>query len=355
MTNISQYCVPPEAKIRDVISFIDKYGSGVAIVVDDARRLLGTVTDGDIRRAILGGLDLGLPVQSLLDRKQETGCGAPITVKVGTSDAEVLRLMNQHVLRHIPIVNDDGQVVDLRLLGDLVKEYELPLQAVVMVGGFGTRIRPLTDDLPKPMLPIGGQPLLELILKQLRSAGIRRVNLTTHYKERVISDHFGDGSSLDLQISYVREDEPLGTAGALSRVQADQDPLLIINGDIITTINFRSMLQYHREHGADMTIAVREYEYQVPYGVVVTDGLLVNNIIEKPVRREFVSAGIYLVHPDVCRWVPSDKPCDMPELILRCLRQEGRVVSFPVREYWIDIGHMENYRKAQADAARGVF
>ena len=225
----------------------------------------------------------------------------------------------------------------------------------MMAGGFGTRLRPLTEDLPKPMLPLGSRPLLELIVEQLRDAGIRRLNVATHYKGEVISEHFKDGQDFGVDIRYVKENQPLGTVGALSLLEESDEPLLVINGDILTRVDFRAMHNFHREHGADLTIAVRQYDMRVPYGVVDTDGVAVRGISEKPVLKQFINAGIYLLSPTVKRMIPNGEPYDIPDLIQLLLKEGRTVVSFPVREYWLDIGEAGQYDQAQSDIANGVF
>lgn len=345
-------CVPPSATVREAMQCMDRTGHGIVLVVDTEGHLLATVTDGDIRRAILAGMDLDLPVQDLLARRPPPPHPTPVTAPVGTSDAQLLRMMKSYGLRHIPIVDEAGRVVDIALLSELVKESELPLTAVVMVGGYGTRLRPLTEELPKPMLPVGGRPLLELIMEQLRQAGIRRIILTTHYKGDVIAKHFGNGRDFGVEIRYLEEKQPLGTAGALGLL-ASNEPLLVINGDILTKVDFRTMLEFHRKHQADMTVAVRQYEIRVPYGVMEVDGVAVTNILEKPTLRYLVNAGIYLLSPAVCRLVPPGQRYDMPDLINRLLKEGYRVVSFPILEYWIDIGHPEDYFRSLADIGNG--
>jgi len=267
----------------------------------------------------------------------------------------LFQMMSDANLRHIPIVDDDRRLVDLALLSNLVKEYELPLRAVVMAGGFGTRLRPLTEDLPKPMLPVGTKPLLELIVEQLRNAGIKQVNVATHYRGEMIADHFKDGQDFGVDISYVQEDQPLGTVGALSLLEESDDPLLVINGDILTRVDFRAMLDFHREQNADLTIAVKLYEFSVPYGVINTNGVMVTGISEKPVVRQFINAGIYLLNPSVRRLIPNGEPYDIPELIEQLLKAGRPIVSFPVREYWLDIGKADHYDQARADIANGRF
>lgn len=347
--DVDSLLVPSDASIRDVVARIDSGGVGIALVTAPDRRLVGTVTDGDIRRAVLAGAGLGDPVNVLLERQRSEPYPTPFTAPIGTSSDELLHLMNEHTIRHIPLVDDQGRVVELALLSELVREYELPLRAVVMAGGYGMRLRPLTDNVPKPMLPVGERPLLELIVDQLRDAGVRRVNVTTHYRGEEIERHFGDGQDFGVEIHYVPEEEPLGTAGALALLEESDEPLLVMNGDILTRVDFRALLQFHREHDADMTVAVRPYEVQVPYGIVETDGLRVVGISEKPVVRHFVNAGIYVLSPRACRYVPAGERHDMPDLMEQLLADALRVISFPIHEYWLDIGQPEAYERAQRE------
>lgn len=355
MSRLDELVVSPESCLREVLACIDRGAQGIALVLDDQRHLIATVTDGDLRRAILAGMDLELPVNGLLARRDPRFHTGPVTASVGTPDSELLHLMSTTTLRQIPLIDNDGRVVSIALLSELVKEYELPLRAVVMAGGYGMRLRPLTDDIPKPMLPVGDRPLLELIVEQLRGAGIRQVNVTTHYKSEVIADHFKDGQAFGVDINYVNEDQPLGTAGALSLLEESDEPLLVMNGDILTRVDFRAMHDFHREHNAELTVAVRQYEMRVPYGVVETNGVEVTGISEKPVLRQFINAGIYLLNPAVVRLIPNGEASDIPDLIHRLMKDNRRVVCFPVREYWLDIGKADNYDQAKADVATGRY
>lgn len=345
---LEQFLVAPDSSVREVMACIERNAEGIALVVDSEQRLIGTVTDGDIRRAILAGMDLDLPVRVLVEQRAPAPYPTPFTAPVGTANAELLRMMTQYTLRHIPLVDNTGRVVDMALLGDLVQESQLPLTAVVMAGGYGTRLHPLTKDLPKPMLPVGDRPLLELIIEQLRQAGIQRVNVTTHYQAEKIIKHFGNGKAFGVEINYVTEDSPLGTAGALGLIEALNEPLLVINGDILTRIDFRAMLAYHRKYGADLTVAVRRYDLQVPYGVIESEGVLVRQVREKPLFGLLVNAGIYLLEPSVHHYIPKGR-FDMTDLIKRLVEDGRPVVSFPIIEYWLDIGQHGDYEQAQKD------
>jgi dTDP-glucose pyrophosphorylase/CBS domain-containing protein len=344
-------CLTADRSVREAITCIDENRRGIALIVDGDGRLLDTVTDGDIRRAILAGVDLDAPVERLRERRRHSPYPAPVTAPIGTEPAALVRLMQERKLQQIPLLDAEQRVAGLVTLRELLPEELLPLQAVVMAGGYGQRLRPLTDDLPKAMLPIGQRPLLELILQQLQQAGVRQVNLMTHYKAEVIANHFGDGQRFGVGIRYVREDQPLGTAGSLGMLETGDAPLLVMNGDIMTQVDFRAMLDFHREHQADMTVAVRQHEVAVPYGVVELRGVEITGIAEKPTIRRFIIAGIYLLGPGVCRTIPRGQRYDMTDLIARLVREGRRVVSFPIREYWVDIGHAENYQKVLADAA----
>jgi len=349
---LQQLSVLPIASVREVMRAIDLAGSGIALVVDAERHLLGTITDGDVRRAILAGVDLGGSVSELLVRKAGTVHSTAITGTASMTTEELKTLMLKKGLRHIPIVGADNRVVDLARLDDLVPAAALDVHAVIMAGGFGTRMLPLTAETPKPMLLVGGKPLMERTLEQLRQAGIRRVTVTTHHKPEKIRDYFGDGRAFGVELQYIHETEPLGTGGSLGLIPVPAQPLLVINGDILTQVDFRAMLLQHVEHAAEMTIAVRRYGVKVAYGVVECEGARVCALKEKPEMRFLVNAGIYLLEPSVYDVIPRGKRFDMTDLVQWLLDAGRGVVSFPVIEYWVDIGQPADYQRAQDDANR---
>jgi len=331
---------------------VERGSCGIALVVDQKRHLLGTITDGDVRRAVLAGVNLQSPVSVLLASKVNTQYPKPVTASPETEHSALIALMHGHVLRQIPIVDREGMVVDLVMMDDLIPSQDLQLQAVIMAGGLGTRLRPLTADMPKPMLPVGGKPLMELVIEQLRQVGIRRINVTTHYKPEIISNHFGNGSSFGVELNYVNEDKPLGTGGALGLMDAPAEPMLVINGDILTQIDFRAMLAYHREHHAVMTVAVKQYDVEVPYGVIECEGARVCALKEKPQIHFLVNAGIYLLEPKVYEFIPNGKHFNMTDLIQCLLDADHIVASFPIIEYWLDIGQIADYERAQNDMTK---
>ncbi len=343
---IDKLCAAPETTLREVVETIQCAERQIALIVDRQRRLLGTITDGDLRRANLGEVPMDAPASLVMHR-------AFVSAPAGSSREQVLALMKERLLRHVPLIEPDGVVVDLAWISEMLSEDD-NLSAVVMVGGLGTRLRPLTDDVPKPMLPVGGRPLLEHIVAQLRKAGIKRIHLTTHYKPEAIEGHFGDGSAFGVELRYLHEREPLGTAGSLGLLGDTHEPLLVINGDVLTEVDFRGMLAFHREHGAELTIAIREQEQASAYGVVDTEGIEVRAIREKPVLRQKITTGIYLLDPSVLALIPKNSSLDMPTLITELIDRGRRVISFPVHEYWLDIGQPADYEKAKSDVRLGA-
>lgn len=325
---------------------------GIVLVIDQEGKLINTIVDGDIRRALLTGMDFHGPISDLLDRMKTWTPSEPVTAKQCVDKAGLLKLMKKKHVRQIPIVDSEGRVVDLVTERELLPETDTPLQAVIMAGGFGKRLQPLTSDCPKPMLPVGDQPLLSVIIEQLKNAGINKVSVTTHYLGYKIKDHFGDGSQWGVSLDYVDEDTPLGTAGALGLMSKPQEPLLVINGDILSQVDYRAMLEYHNEHKAALTVGVRQYDMKVPFGVVNTKGAEVQSLEEKPLFSFLVNAGIYLLAPGTLRFIEVGKHLDMTDLIKILVAQEKKVVSFPIIEYWLDVGNPQDYEKAQQFMAR---
>jgi dTDP-glucose pyrophosphorylase/CBS domain-containing protein len=338
--------ISPTASIAEAIALLDKAGTGALLLCADGRVLCGLLSDGDIRRAILQGKAMNAPCATIASQK-------PIVADCSISRVEALRLMDRHDISHLPLLNAENRVVAFLLRKDLVTECRLDLSAVIMAGGYGKRLLPLTENVPKPMLPVGNRPLLELTIQQLRRSGIRDVNLTTHYLPEAIVNHFGDGDGFGVKLTYLREDHPMGTVGGLKQMKRPDGPFLVINGDILTGVPFREMLAYHRKHGAVLTVGVRRYDMQVPFGIVECDDVRITKLQEKPAFSFFINAGTYLLEPSACDYIPEARPFDMTDLIQTLLDSQKVVVSFPIMEYWLDVGRHEDYQQAQEDVLRG--
>ncbi|MEZ6063115.1 MAG: nucleotidyltransferase family protein [Planctomycetaceae bacterium] len=342
--DVRQLCVTKEVTIRKVMECIDRGGHGIALLLDDNDRFVRTITDGDVRRAILNGTNLDTAVEdveSLAFRK----C---VTAPVNTPRDVQIELMVNADIRHLPLLNRDGTVAELAFSEEFIAP-RVSMQAVIMAGGFGTRLKPLTDDTPKPMLPIGGKPLMERTIEGLQRAGIHRINVTTHYLPEKITRYFGSGDRFGVELNYFSEEQPLGTAGALRMMDDTDEPMLVMNGDILTKVDFRSLLKFHQEHNAALTVAVRQYDVQVPYGVVEASGGYVRALKEKPRFDFLVNAGIYLLEPAARRLIPESGRYDMTDLIDALLKNGDVVVGYPIMEYWLDIGRPDDFQQAQKD------
>ena len=357
--------VSPQQPIRRAAEEIDRAAIGITAVLDAEGRLLATVTDGDIRRAMLDGAELDAPIETLIERKRGAAYAKPITAHADASDDDLAALMRTHGVRQIPILDRSGRPLRIATLESLTvarPHMRAPLAsaaarapgpptAVIMAGGRGVRLRPLTEHTPKPMLDVGGRPLLEHTVERLRDAGVRRILISTGYLADRIHDHFGSGERHDVEIEYIHETEPLGTAGCLARI--DPTPtgrVLVLNGDILTSVDFDALRAFHDEHEAAMTVAVRRHRIAVPYGVADCDGVDIRGLTEKPTYSVFVNAGIYLMDPALLRLIRTPGAFDMTELIAAARGAGQRLCAFPIREYWLDIGRPDDYERAQREA-----
>lgn len=342
-TNWRQVLVTGETPLKDTIERMDASALQVALVGDSANKLIGVVTDGDIRRALLRGVTLESPTSAVMNPQ-------PKTLRAGTSREVIMAFMRMHVVRQVPLLDDKARIVELALLDDLVGARELPNWVVLMAGGLGTRLRPLTDDVPKPMLPVAGRPILETIVLTLAEQGFRRIFMAINYRAEMIQKHFGNGSRWGMNIEYLQEKTQLGTAGALSLLpDKPQAPVLVMNGDLLTHANLANLLDFHEDHKSAATMAVREYDFRVPYGVVDLDGVAISGIQEKPLQRFFVNAGIYALSPAALDHIPRDKVFDMPALFARLIESGHTTAAYHLREYWLDVGRLEEFERAQRE------
>ncbi|WP_348688047.1 nucleotidyltransferase family protein [Aeromonas bestiarum] len=335
--------IKPEQPIRDALQLIDNESLRIALVVDDQLRLLGVVTDGDVRRGLLKNVCITSPVSMVMNVK-------PLTANLGTARKELVKFMEREQLLAIPLMNGD-KVAGLETLQKVCQHSKYQNPVFIMAGGFGTRLRPLTDECPKPLLKVGDKPILEIMLNSFINAGFVNFYISTHYLPEMIRDHFGNGSKWNVNINYVHEENPLGTGGALGLLPLDIPdlPIILINGDILTNVDFERVLEFHNKHESAATMCVRDYEYQVPFGVVNGDGNKIVSMIEKPVQHFFVNAGIYVVSPQIRHSVQQHTRIDMPTLLESFIAQQHNVLMFPIHEYWLDIGRIEDYNRAQID------
>jgi len=335
--------ISPNTTIKKTLYIIDEGAIKLAIVVDKENKLLGTISDGDIRRAILNGFSLDDKIENIYNIN-------PFVIEKNYNKEEIIKLCTQKKIYQIPIVDENKKVIDILLLDELLKEKEYPNKVVLMVGGLGTRLRPLTEETPKPLLKVGGKPILETIIENFKKYGFKNFVFCVNYKAHMIEEYFKNGKKFGVNIEYVYEKERMGTAGALSLLnKIPKEPFFVMNGDLLTNINFENMLQFHLEHNAIATMGVREYEYQVPFGVVNVKNEKILSIDEKPIHKFFVNAGIYILNPKAIDFIPKNKFFDMPTLFEKLIEQNKNTVSFPIREYWLDIGRIEQFEQAQVE------
>jgi dTDP-glucose pyrophosphorylase len=339
--NWKKILVSSSSNIQDVLKVIDSESLQLALVVDLNNRLLGTVTDGDIRRALINGVPLSNPISDIMFT-------TPTVVNCSTSKGQLLALMNAKQLNSIPIL-DNGIVVGLETIHHITQKAKYDNPVFLMAGGFGTRLKPLTDHCPKPLLKVGDKPILETVLLSFVKSGFHNFYISTHYLPEMIKEYFGDGEKWGVSINYVHEEQPLGTGGALGLLPKDLPdlPVIMMNGDVLTKVDLEALLAFHNKNAANATMCVREYEYQVPFGVIESEGNKIKSMVEKPMQRFHVNAGIYVVGRKIIEQVNNNEVVDMPTLLERYL--DKSVLMFPFHEYWLDIGRIDDFNRAQID------
>lgn len=335
--------IPPATSIHETMRIIEEGALQIALVVDEQRQLQGVVTDGDIRRGILNGIPLNEPVTLVMNAN-------PVTASLQDGRENILAAMKMKAVHHIPVVNEERVVISVATMEDLIRSQEKENWVVLMAGGLGQRLRPLTVECPKPLLKVGSKPVMESIIESLVEYGYRKFYMAVNYKAEMIQDHFGDGSHLGLEIRYINEKQRMGTAGALGLLTDRPDkPFIVMNGDLLTKVNFDNLIDFHIEQNAMATMCIREYDFQVPYGVVQVEGERLVSLEEKPVHRFNVSAGIYVFDPEVLDLVNSKTCYDMPELFKKILKLQWNTTVFPIRDYWVDIGHVADLERANGE------
>lgn len=342
--NWKNILVSPDTTIRKLLTIIDDEALKLALIVDKNNKLLGSVTDGDIRRGLISGKELNALASDIMHT-------TTIVADIETPKDVLLATMEEKKLLSIPLV-ENGTVVGLETIHNLLNKPKYDNPVFIMAGGFGTRLRPLTDNCPKPMLKIGDKPILENVILKFIKHGFSNFYISTHYLPDVITDYFGDGSDWGVKIQYVHEENPLGTGGALGLLPKDipQLPLLMVNGDVLTDIDFNKLLAFHIEMNGIATMCVREYEYQVPFGVVESAGTSLSSMIEKPVYRYRVNAGVYVVEPSLFNLVSINEKIDMPNILEKHLDENVHLFTF--HDFWLDIGRKEEFERAQTEISR---
>jgi len=328
--------------IFDAIKIIEEGLKQIALVVDDDLRLIGTINDGDIRRALLKNISLDNTIEDLYSKN-------PIVANIDDLNESVLNLCKANKIHQIPLVSNDGVLVGLRVIDELINTASKTNKVILMVGGMGERLKPLTNEIPKPMLNVGGKPILQGIVERFVSYGFKDIIMCTGYRSSVVKDFFGDGTKFDANIEYIIEDKRMGTSGALSLLPANTkitESFFVMNGDLLTEINFENLLEFHLNNSADATMCVRGYDYEVPYGVVNIKDAKISSIKEKPVHKFFINAGIYVLNPACLNLIPEDTFFDMTSLFEKMIQNKFEVISFPIREYWLDIGRHSEYKEA---------
>ncbi len=347
MGNWKDALVGPRDSLLTAIESIGRGVLQISLVIDDAGRLLGSVTDGDIRRAILKGVELNQPVSLIMNKD-------PFCVAPDYDKEDLKEVMLSHRYHQVPVVDHKRRVVDLVIIEDLFKRARHKDNWVVlMAGGLGTRLQPLTDTTPKPLIEVGGKPILETIIDKFVSQGFENFYLSVNYKGEQIKDYFGDGSNWNAQIRYLSEDQRLGTAGALSLIEEPlSEPVIVMNADLVTDVDFNRILHFHLEQRAKGTMAVRAYEFQVDFGVVELNEARISAISEKPVHKFMVNAGIYVLDQNSLAEIPKNMAIDMPALFERWLAAGDDCAAFPIHEYWLDVGRIEDLERAKQSAKR---
>ena len=339
MKNIEKIKIFLDCTIKQALNVISKGGSQIAIVVDKKGKLLGTLTDGDIRSGLLRGNNLDSSIKSIYFKK-------PIVAKIGDTREKLLKIALSNKIHQIPIVDNYGKVIGLNILEELIKSKIKSNYVVIMAGGEGMRLRPLTNNIPKPMLKVGNKPILQIIIENFKEKGYENFVICVNYKSKIILNYFGDGSKFGVNIEYIQEKMKMGTVGGLSLwKKRPGEPFFVINGDLITSLDFDKMLNFHIKKNSKATMAVTQYNVNSPYGEVNLDNENITSIEEKPVRKVFINAGVYILNPECINLIPK-KFYDMPTLFKNTISKKLKTISFPLGENWLDIGRIKDLKKA---------
>ncbi len=350
MTNYKLATIDQASTVKQAMQSLQSSNLGICLVVNEKNILLGVITDGDIRRGLLNAI-------SLEEKCTRVMAKSPKFMAENSSNKQVLKQMEKTGVQHMPLLNKNGEVVDLLLYKNLIKHEEYENIVFINAGGLGKRLLPLTENCPKPLLSVGNRPILENIIDNFQKDGFKNFYLSVNYKANMIKDHFGDGSKWGVQITYVNEVDPLGTAGSIAALQNITElPILVSNADLLTNVDYQGLLDFHKKSKAVATMCVREHDFQVSYGVVEIENGKMASISEKPVHKYFINAGIYVLNPQALHSITLGEKVDMPELLerLRKKHPSDGVAVFPIHEYWLDVGRIEDFQRAQDEIAKWV-
>lgn len=343
MQNFEKLLLPLQADIHHAIERLDNNEAHIVLIVDENRHLVGTVTDGDVRRGILRGISLSDSVQKIMNCE-------PVKADTSVDKNAIYALMRKKEIRQIPLVNENGKVCGLEVLEDLIHFNKKNNIVVLMAGGLSTRLRPLTNDCPKPMLNVGGKPILETILTSLIESGFYQFYISINYLAEQIQSYFGNGEKWGVEIKYLHEHDKMGTAGALSLLPQDMvEPFLVMNSDLLTKVDFNQLLRFHQEQDAKATMCVREFDYTVPYGICKLENNYIVEVVEKPTYKFFINAGVYVLEPKVLTYFPKNTYYDMPNFFSTLISMKQKTAAFPIREYWLDIGQLSDFERAHRE------
>lgn len=343
-TDLGKISVQPDLTIKQAVQVLNDGHQRIVLIVDGENRLLGVLADSDIRKSIIKGLSFDLPVSEIMMKQ-------PVVATARMSDSAILSLMQTTKCYEIPVLDDNRKVLGLKKIDSLVAQEQLT-EVIIMAGGAGTRLRPITEDVPKPLIPVGGKPILFILLDSLISAGLRRITIALNYKADMIRKAVAAIPEYATGVRFVEEKERLGTVGALSLLETQPTaPFFVVNADLLTTIDFKAMIHFHQAEDNQVTMAVREKDFQIPFGVVELKGTRVLNLEEKPVQSFFVNAGVYILDPSLLSLIPANCFFDMPDLINAAITSGMQVGTFPIHEYWLDIGRHSELEQANQDAS----
>ena len=343
MKNIQNIKLSKNASIEEALKVIGDGAMQIALIVDKSDKLIGTLTDGDIRRGLLKGLDLKSSIKSII-------FNTPTIAKESDTKEMILKLAISKKLNQIPIIDESGKVIGIQEISQLVMPNEKKNKVILMVGGLGERLGSLTKDTPKPMLKVGNKSILETIVENFKGYGYTNIVMCLNYKSEIIQNYFGDGSEFGVNIEYILEEKRMGTAGALSLLKDNpKEPFFVMNGDLLTNVNFEKIHEFYLSNNAQALMCVREYESQVPYGVINIENTKIVSVEEKPTQKFFVNAGIYMLNPEVLKYIPKNEFYNMTTLFEKLIDKDKNIISYLLDGYWLDIGRFEEYKKANEE------